>query len=108
MGECNNVTGIYNNHAWLHSNRMARTFSVNSSTNYSILRLPVPTCILVEVGGWGEDMMSRVLVFVKYGCFPTVRVCVCVQEFLALVEENNVLQQKMAVSTSYICLYASV
>ena len=25
----------------------------------------------------------------------------CVQEFLALVEENNALQQKMAVSTSY-------
>ena len=39
------------------------------------------------------------LVSVKYGCIPTV--CVCVQEFLALVEENDALQRKMAVSTSY-------
>ena len=28
-------------------------------------------------------------------------VCVCVQEFLALVEENDALQRKMAVSASY-------
>ena len=41
------------------------------------------------------------LVSVKYSCIPTVCVCVCVQEFLALVEENDALQRKMAVSTSY-------
>ena len=50
---------------------------------------------LRKEGGRGEG--CRVLVSVKYDCIPTV----CVQEFLALVEENDALQRKMAVSASY-------
>ena len=54
-------------------------------------------------GGYDVTCVSLCEVWLFSHC-----VCVCVQEFLALVEENNVLQQKMAVSTSYIFLYASV